>query len=108
MNQYMIIFALLLIIFSTTACTGRNGKFDLTKPLTVDMRAPSGPPHYRKGWQDGCESGLSATNDKIQLFLGTHVYTLDRALRYDKLYAKAWRYGYDHCSYSMKARYNYL
>lgn len=74
------------------------------------MRPPAGPVNYQAGWSDGCESSLTATNTKLQIFLGTHEFTLHPQLRNDPLYKQAWRYGYLHCGYSMKsmARYNYL
>jgi hypothetical protein len=100
----------LLLVILLSACTGKNGSFDLTKPISLDMRAPDGPPQYQMGWSDGCESGLSSNNDKIQLFLGTHKYTYNSKLRKEMLYVKAWKYAYEHCAYSMKAmeRYKYL
>jgi hypothetical protein len=73
------------------------------------MNPPEGPENYQKGWSDGCESSVAATNTNLQLFLKTHRYTLD-TVRWQKdwLYRKAWGYGYQHCGFSLRAmsRYN--
>lgn len=97
MKNILIIMSILI-----SGCTGVDGGFDWKKPATLDMRAPEGPKNYQQGWQDGCTSGLSSTNTSFHLALGSYEFTLHKQLRYDPLYNKAWRYGYNHCGYSMK------
>ena len=94
---------ILALAFLSTACTGRNHTFDWTKPVSLNTNAPDGPYNYRKGWEDGCETGLASNNTRLHLFIGSHKFTLDKQLRHDNLYSKAWNYGYNHCGFSMKA-----
>lgn len=105
-----IVITLLLSLLLVSGCNGRNGWADLTKPVSLNVQAPPGPLPYRQGWSDGCESGLSAANDKVQLFLRTHKFTLNPRMKRDPLYFKAWTYAYNHCAFSMKSmmKYEYL
>ncbi len=89
----------LLIILCS--CAGGNGLFN--KPISLNTNPPKGPYDYQKGWKDGCESGIASTNTFFQTTLGTHKFTLDQSLRNDRLYNQAWRYGFNHCGYSMRA-----
>ena len=102
------ILLVLFLVSSLAACNSNKGMFDLTKPLSIDTRPPSDAhPIYQQGWADGCESGLSSTTEKVQLFLQTHKYYYDPKLRYNNLYEKAWQYAYKHCAYSQKSVYAY-
>lgn len=102
--------ALLIIaaILPLTACTGMDNKFDWKKPVMLSTNAPEGPYNYRKGWSDGCQSGLASTNTNFHMSIGSQKFTLDEKLRYDRLYNTAWKYAYNHCGYSMRtlAMYN--
>lgn len=101
MNKKQLIITLILTTLAT-ACTGKNGKFDLTKPPILDMRAPEGPPIYQSGFNDGCESGLASTNTKLMLFIGAQKFTLDSAARHHPMYKKMWRIGFNYCGFSMR------
>lgn len=96
-------------LIGLSACTSHKG-FDLSKPLSLDTRPPEAPPVYQQGWVDGCESGLSATSEKMQLFFEVHKYHYDANLRYNNMYDKAWQYAYKHCAFSLKSinAYKYL
>ena len=99
---------LCIFLIGLSACNSHRGFIDVTKPASVDTRPPAeAHPIYQRGWVDGCESGLSATIEKIQLFFKTHQYHYDVDLRYNNLYEKAWQYAYKHCAYSVKAVYSY-
>lgn len=97
-------YTLILSLLLCSACTSV-----LTKPLAVNTTPPPGPYNYQKGWKDGCETGLASTNNTLQLSLGTHRFTLDDQLRNDTLYNRAWKYGFNHCGFSMRsvARYSF-
>src|SRR5688500_15625966 len=93
--------ALIIISLSLSACASGQG-IDFSKPAALNTNPPKGPFEYQKGWKDGCESGLSATTTTFYMTVAAHKYTLDEELRYDRLYNAAWKYGYNHCGYSMK------
>ena len=101
--------AAIIILTSLSACNGVNNSLDLRKPFSLDMNPPKGPKEYQQGWVDGCKTGLSSTNTKFHLSIGSYQFTLDEQLRYNRLYSQAWRYAYNHCGYSMKslAQYNF-
>jgi hypothetical protein len=108
MNALIVMMLIFMVMLS--GCNGRNGWADLTKPVSLNVKAPPGPLSYRQGWSDGCESGLSAANDQVQLFLRTHQFTLNPRMKRNPLYFKAWTYAYNHCAFSMKSmlKYHYL
>ncbi|MCE3232153.1 MAG: hypothetical protein K0R98_410 [Rickettsiaceae bacterium] len=98
------IIALIITCFGLIGCASGNSAFDLfATPITLNTAPPEGPEEYQKGWHDGCESGITATNTSPLMMLGTYKYTLDEELRYNNLYNAAWKYGYNHCGYSMKS-----
>ncbi len=70
-------------------------------PTSMELRPPQGPPKYQKGWMDGCESGLSSTNELVQPQFRTHVYRLDRTLAQDAMYYRVWQDAYDYCAFTM-------
>jgi hypothetical protein len=100
------ILALIIISLSMTACNS-GYKLDFSKPITLNTTPPEGPTEYQQGWKDGCESGISATNTSFYMTIGAHKYTLDEELRNNNLYAVAWKYGYNHCGYSMRSMAQY-
>ncbi len=98
MNYLLKITAFIIVTLFISNCSA-----DLyTKPLVVNTNPPPGPYNYRKGWKDGCESALSATNNFFQVSLGTHRFALDSRLINDRLYNQAWRYAFNHCGFSMR------
>ncbi len=111
MQRIFTILTLTIFSLGSAACSTTNTPVlsNLTKPLAVNTTPPPGPYNYQKGWKDGCETGISATNNSMQLILGTRQFTLDPQLRNDALYNKAWKYGFNHCGYSMRtvARYQF-
>jgi hypothetical protein len=110
LTKYSLIFSLILALGCGGCSTADHPVLSqLTKPFTVNTTPPAGPHNYQQGWKDGCETGISSTNNATQLLLGTHRFTIDPGLRNDPLYNKAWRYGFNHCGYSMRsvARYQF-
>ena len=102
-RNMIVIGCLILFTSMLSACTGTGNTFDWRKPVTLDMNPPKGPENYQQGWVDGCKTGVASTNTKLHLAIGSYQFTLDETLRYDELYNKAWRYGFNHCGYSMKS-----
>lgn len=101
--------SLICISVMLAACNGPNNSLNLFKPAMLDMNPPEGPQNYQQGWIDGCKSALAITNTDLHLTLGTYQLVLDKTMRYDSLYNKAWQYAYNHCGYSMRslARYSF-
>lgn len=97
------VISIITLLVLLSGCTGVNNSFDWRKPVSLDINPPEGPRNYRQGWSDGCQTGLSSTNTNFHQAIGSYKFTLDKNLRYDPLYNKAWKYGYNHCGYSMKS-----
>ena len=96
-----VLLACLVVLVS--ACSGKDISFDWRRPAALNVDPPEGPKPYRQGWSDGCESGLSSTSNKLHQLLGSYKFTLNTKLQNDPLYSRAWRYGYNHCGYSMRS-----
>lgn len=82
----------LILILLLTAC----GNF--TNPGRVMKKEipKNAPPDYKKGWEDGCESGLgsSYTNTWYKTF---HSYRKDARLLNNQLYVVGWDDGNRYC-----------
>lgn len=53
-----------LILLSINGCSFLTevipfGRYRFTKPYTLDLQVPDGPPEFQAGWHDGCQSALS-------------------------------------------------
>jgi len=66
-------------------------------PWMQDMltQGPEGPTNFRKGWRDGCETGISATSNRLQ----AHFYHFkqDFVLAQDPVYYKGWKAAFNYC-----------
>ncbi len=57
--------------------------------------APPGPPEFRKGWEDGCDTGIGAYgNDFYKVF---YTYKQDLNLIQNPVYYRAWKDAYTYC-----------
>lgn len=110
--KYFILTILAMVGLTNSSCTTQTNQSlfkALSQPTLVSTTPPEGPYNYQKGWKDGCESGIASTNHFFQLTTGAYQFTLDEHLRNEKLYNQAWKYGFNHCGYSMRsvARYHF-
>ena len=91
MKRYIIT---LLIVGLLTACGYRPM---VGPPWMQDMltESPDGPPRFKLGWRDGCETGISATSNALQ----KHFYSFkqDYQLARDREYYTAWKLAYTQC-----------
>lgn len=83
-----------LIFLALTAALLLNG----CRPISLYAVGPSGPPEYKLGWEDGCDSGLSAEGG----FVGKAVYGFKKRpeLGDNDLYKTAWNEGFTYCRFS--------
>lgn len=89
---------IIIVPLICTSCTGKNGTFDMTKPYSLDLTPPDGPPIYQQGWSDGCESGLSAYSGNFYKFMRVYDYKQDARLRTNKMYYQVWQDAYVYCA----------
>lgn len=60
-----------------------------------DVPGVTYPPLYVKGWQDGCESGASASANHWYKF--QHEFRQDWRLAQNRVYYKGWKDAFDYC-----------
>jgi hypothetical protein len=71
------------------------------RPLSLYFVEPSGPPEYKLGWEDGCDSGLAASGGGV----GKAAYGFKKRpeLGDNDLYKTAWNEGFTYCRFSLDA-----
>lgn len=66
------------------------------QPLFLDTEIDYGPPEYRQGYADGCESGLSRMGNSF--YKAMHTFKQDPYLiNNSKLYERAWKDAHLYC-----------
>ena len=90
------IFVLIITAFFLMSCTS-DFKPRVGAPWMQDMlnQGPEGPTNFRKGWRDGCETGISATANRLQRVF--YDFKQDFALAQDPVYYKGWKAAYNYC-----------
>ncbi len=88
------IFTLLTLAAAISGC-------DLTKPVYWDLTPPDGPPEYRQGWADGCESARDANADHFNKALLT--VRQDADLMKNPVYERVWHDAYNYCWYMQES-----
>ena len=103
MNRFFTKFLILLMLVFSASCQAvmeAGGKFGerLYKPWPwglVKLEEIEGSELYKKGWKEGCESGLAVYgNHRYKAF-----YTVYQDVEHlhDKDYYKAWKDSYSYC-----------
>jgi hypothetical protein len=72
------------------------------RPLWMQTVAPSGPPEYRLGWEDGCDSGLSA-EDSGPMYKLMFGFKKRPEMAGEDLYKNGWNEGFSYCRFSYAA-----
>lgn len=71
------------------------------RPLDLYYVDPSGPSEYQLGWQDGCDTGLSAQGGFIYKML--YGFKKRPEMGNNELYKQAWNEGFTYCRFSYAA-----
>ena len=61
--------------------------------------SPSGPPEYRLGWEDGCDSGVSAEDSGL-FYKYTLGFKKRPELAGEEQYKAGWNEGFSYCRFS--------
>ncbi|MFM9890167.1 MAG: hypothetical protein ACKVOE_05930 [Rickettsiales bacterium] len=69
------------------------------RPLSLYMDGPTGPPEYKLGWEDGCDTGLSAEGGLVGK--ATFGFKKRAELGDNDLYKTAWNEGFSYCRFSL-------
>src|SRR5437868_13789462 len=82
-----------IIIFSLVMLTGG------CRPFALNFIGPPGPPEYKLGWEDGCDSGLSAEGGwDYKLMYG---FKKRPEMAGSDQYKNGWKEGFDYCRFSL-------
>lgn len=71
------------------------------RPPTLYYVEPSGPAEYQLGWQDGCDTGLSAQGGI--LYQALYGFKKRPEMGNNELYKQAWNEGFTYCRFSYAA-----
>jgi hypothetical protein len=82
---------IVLVLLTTVGC----------RPTSLYFIAPSGPPEYKLGWEDGCDTGLAASGNAI----GKFAYGFKKRPEFgdNEIYKSAWNEGFTYCRFSLDA-----
>ena len=69
------------------------------RPLLLNTVDPGGPPEYQLGWEDGCDSGLSAQGDWTYKIM--YGFKKRAELAANDQYKQGWNEGFTYCRFSL-------
>lgn len=68
------------------------------RPLVLQGISPEGPAEYQLGWQDGCDTGLSADSPVFYKFM--YGFKKRPEMGANDLYKQGWNEGFTYCRFS--------
>lgn len=68
------------------------------RPPDLYYVEPSGPPEYQLGWQDGCDTGISAQGGIM--YKSLFGFKKRPEMGNNELYKQAWNEGFTYCRFS--------
>jgi hypothetical protein len=69
------------------------------RPLMLNMVDSGGPPEYQLGWEDGCDSGLSAEGGwEYKMMYG---FKKRHEMAANEQYKQGWNEGFTYCRFSL-------
>lgn len=86
---------IIILICCLNGCADFRPKVGAPWMQDLINKGPDGPSNFKLGWRHGCETGLSATANKLQ----QHFYKFrqDYRLVEDPSYYSGWKTAYDYC-----------
>jgi hypothetical protein len=82
-----------LLVFVVSSC----------RPLALSFSEPQGPPEYKLGWEDGCDTGISA-EDSGYFYRMMYGYKKRPEMMENDLYKNGWNDGFAYCRYTTAAQ----
>lgn len=71
------------------------------RPTSLYFVDPPGPPEYKLGWEDGCDSGVAASGGAVAK--AAYGFKKRPELGDNDLYKTAWNEGFTYCRFSLDA-----
>ena len=75
--------------------------FSACRPLSLQVIEPDGPAEYQLGWQDGCDTGLSA--DSPMFYKMIYGFKKRPEMGANDLYKQGWNEGFTYCRFTSGA-----
>ena len=69
------------------------------RPFWLNTVTPDGPPEYVLGWEDGCDTGLSAEGDWS--YKVTYGFKKRPEMAANDQYKQGWNEGFSYCRFSL-------
>ncbi|NBX03613.1 MAG: hypothetical protein EBR02_06090 [Alphaproteobacteria bacterium] len=69
------------------------------RPLTLYAVDPGGPPEYQLGWEDGCDSGLSAEGGWYYKVI--YGFKKRPEMSANDQYKQGWNEGFTYCRFAL-------
>jgi hypothetical protein len=74
---------------------------DGCRPVGLMGVKPAGTPEYQLGWEDGCDSGMSAEGDIF--YKWTYGFKKRPEMSSNDQYKQGWNEGFTYCRYALAA-----
>ncbi len=69
------------------------------RPVSIWFAEPEGPAEYQLGWEDGCDTGLSAQGD--YRYRAAFGFKKRPEMLENELYKNGWNEGFTYCRYAI-------
>ncbi len=73
------------------------------RPVELWWSRPEGPPEYTAGWEDGCDTGLSA-QDSGYMYRAVYGYKRRPEMMDNEQYKNGWTEGFSYCRFTAASR----
>lgn len=71
------------------------------RPTSLWFVNPEGPAEYQLGWQDGCDTGLSAQGN--YMYRAAYGFKKRPEMGENDLYKQGWNEGFTYCRFAIAA-----
>ena len=92
MKEVMLIGIIGIIAIAISGC----------RPADLYLVNPSGPQEYRLGWEDGCDTGLSAEGGPLYKMVWG--FKKRPEMSSNEMYKQAWNEGFTYCRFTVGAK----
>jgi len=69
------------------------------RPMWLNTIDPPGPPEYKLGWEDGCDTGLSAEGEWY--YKAMYGFKKRPEMASNEQYKTGWNEGFTYCRFSL-------
>ena len=85
----------IVILISLTSCSLFRPRVGPPWMQKLLLEGPEGPTKFKQGWKDGCDTGISATSNRLQRSF--YKFQQNYELSQDQVYYSGWKTAFDYC-----------